>query len=179
MDPVQKDFCFGLNYCVTAMRVSHERLIDSLSLRDDSMAFSDSAWDRMTLDAWSIIDWAHRLKGLILTTPKLQLREPAVRIVLIELVKVKEFRDYVQHLGSHLQVNGSHYAWGVIMSSARFDPDTQSRLTYSVEIARGPLRVQLTDIVAAADLFNQRLKSSQETKGWLDSEDRIPLVVDL
>jgi hypothetical protein len=179
MDPVQKDYCFGLNYSVTAMRVSHERLIDSLSARGDSIGYSDSAWDRMTLDAWSIIDWAHRLRGLILKTPELQLREPAVRIVLIELRKVKEFRDYIQHLGSDLQVNGSHYAWGVIQSSARFDPITQSSVTYSVEIARGSLRVHLTDIVATADLFSQRLRISQELKGWLDSEDRIPLVVDL
>lgn len=197
MNAVQRRFAHGVEYCVTATRVSYERLAESLMTNtlgpDHTEVPPEWARDRVILDAWSMVDWANRLHGLVLQFPGLK-RSDAVKSIILTLGKTEDFRDYMQHLEGDLRVDGSNPVWGVLMWSntlssiiSHFGDEVTIALNgknppsgpHSVRLARPPFDLELTDLANSIATFGERFKRSGQNNNWGNSDERQTLNVEL
>ena len=199
MDSVQRRFAHGVEYCVTATRVSYERLAESLMTNtlgpEHTEVPPEWARDRMILDAWSMVDWANRLHGLVDNFPGLKRSDPAIRSIILKLKQTEDFRNYMQHLEGDLRVDDSKPVWGVLKWSntlssitAHFGDEVTIALggtntpplgPKSVRLARPPFDLELTDLARSIATFGERFKRSGRNHNWNNSEDRQTLKVEL
>lgn len=149
----------------------------------------------MILDAWSIVDWANRLHGLIQHFPGLQKSTPAVRLLMNELEKTRDFRDYMQHIENDLHADNTKPVWGALMwSQTLMDLSSEFESTFTVELGtesvtpprphsihlvRPPLDLQISDLADTIANFGKRFNRSCEIHGWKDSDEITVLSVEL
>lgn len=196
MDLMQRQFTDGIEYSVTAVRVSYERLVETLSAHSVTGAGPpDWTWDRMILDAWSIVDWANRLHGFIEEFPNLKRRDSAVESIIRVLQRTRVFRDYMQHLQKDLRANTSSAVWGAltwsntlsistaefgeVLSITPFGPSAVPPSPYAITLLRHSGNLDLSELASAIKTFGERFRRSCETQGWKGNDDRQILRVEL
>ena len=111
-------FLEGFRVTVEMIDLAHSRLQQTLlALRASKQASVDCI--SAELDAWSIIDCAHRLRGLIQHFPGLKVKKinPAFHYFMKNSKQVEDLRNTVQHLPStirHLHAIPDWSVWGAL-----------------------------------------------------------------
>lgn len=80
------------------------------------------------LDAWSIVDSVHRLRGLLYQVPGLKQNTPALLLFMKKTVEIDNLRNAVQHLNQqiHKIVDLDIPVWGALSWAAMLDPEHKS-----------------------------------------------------
>jgi hypothetical protein len=109
----------GLYYSFEMADVSARRLretVDAIACLQEAGNQSECDVASALLDAWTIVDMCHRVRGLIQETPSVSKREPVIKVFFLATDKVEELRNYVQHLRSEIPKRPipSTPIWGVV-----------------------------------------------------------------
>ncbi len=119
----QATFLDGIRYSVDMAELAYERLRVSLyGFAIESHSSSESSPESkqlaaIFLDAWSIIDSVHRLRGILDQMPGLSKgKSPKYQLFRRKTQEVEEFRHTVQHLNHELRemAKNGWPVWGVL-----------------------------------------------------------------
>jgi hypothetical protein len=127
-------FYDGIRYSVEMADLAHNRLHKTLSEIEPSPTSPKSNsrdFASAILDAWSIVDLIHRLRGLLEQTPGIKQNSPALALFMWKTVEVEKLRNSVQHLNQqiHKIANLNLPVWGALSWETRFDPELKSMWT--------------------------------------------------
>jgi hypothetical protein len=89
-------------------------------------------------DAWSIIDWVHRLDGIVRHCPGLSIASAGVVDLLNSTSLVENHRNAIQHPASTLNAASpsGRSPWGYLCWSRRADPDRRSPFSRVTAVGR-------------------------------------------
>jgi hypothetical protein len=115
VSPTQEMFLDGIRYSIEMAEIAYRRLYDHLvaiSQRPDLDA--TGRFPDLFLDAFSVVDSAHRLQALIRGTKGMKSKTPEVQILLRALIPTEGLRNGVQHLSTEIPklANSPNPAWG-------------------------------------------------------------------
>lgn len=120
LDSTQRRFLEGVRFAVEMTQLSNTRLrglLTAISLqRTYTLEASPDPVASAFLDAWSMVDSIHRLRELLLATPKMKKRGPLLEVFMRATSAVEPLRNRVQHLKGDL-VNpklGHLPVWGTL-----------------------------------------------------------------
>jgi len=137
-------FIEGIRFSIEMADLAHRRLLTILPLLTKMENVSQEAPSGVSamLDAWSIVDSLHRLRGLVTHMPNIEKRNraPSIRAFFDATDKVTELRNTIQHLDTTIPgiVDDQNWAvlgsltWGVV------DPSTD-QITSSCFMPGAPL----------------------------------------
>lgn len=109
LDPKQATFLDGIRYAIEMADLAYSRLTQSLHVfateyaRGSETTVNDRLWASSFLDAWSIVDSVHRLRGLLAQLPQLKKSSPPYQVFERKTRDVEEMRNIVQHLNRELR----------------------------------------------------------------------------
>jgi hypothetical protein len=114
MDRRQSLMFEGIRFSIEMADVAHIRLRETLlRLSADRAAAPDEDVARVLEDAWSVVDSAHRLMGILRQAPGIKNRDrcPSIRQLLIDMAEpINALRNVFQHLDQDLR-NRAHQNW--------------------------------------------------------------------
>lgn len=120
LDRRQALFIEGIRFCIEMADLAHTRLGQTLirmaSVDNEESKSSDSV--SAMLDAWSVIDSLHRLRGLMRNMPGIQKRDriPPIRAFFDSTANVVPLRNTVQHLDTDIGKTVDDRNWAVLGS---------------------------------------------------------------
>lgn len=124
-------FYDGITYSVEMADLAHDRLRETLyeiaqSPHDPESDPHDFA--SAVLDAWSIVDLIHRLRGLIEQAPGIKQKSPPSLSFLKKTAGVERLRNSVQHLNQqiHKIADLNIPVWGALSWVTLLDPECRS-----------------------------------------------------
>ena len=101
-DQKQVRFIDAIRLTAEGVDIAYERLVDELSNFENECERRDYKVASLVLDAWSVIDSVHRLRGLVDNMPRYKGRAPSKQIFLRATKDVVDLRNSVQHLGTDI-----------------------------------------------------------------------------
>jgi hypothetical protein len=114
-------FFDGIRFAIEAADVAHQRLrvtLQTLSGKLDAPDPMHAETPAAIVDAWSIVDSVHRLRGLLLKVPGLVKRQrwPAYRAFEEQSRPVEALRNAAQHLDTEIEAiaTANWPVWGVL-----------------------------------------------------------------
>ena len=124
-------FFDGIRYSVEMADLAHERLRETLyEIAQSPHAPEPNPHDfaSAVLDAWSIVDLVHRLRGLLEQAPGIQQKSPPLLSFMKKTADVEKLRNSVQHLNQqiHKIADLNIPVWGALSWAARLDPELKS-----------------------------------------------------
>ncbi len=124
-------FFDAIRYSVEMADLAHNRLRETLYEIAQSPISTESNSRDFTsaiLDAWSIVDLVHRLRGLLAQVPGIKQNTPAFLIFMKKTEKIEKLRNSVQHLNQqiHKITDLNIPVWGALSWVALFDPEVKS-----------------------------------------------------
>jgi hypothetical protein len=121
MDSRQALFFDGIRFAIEAADFAHARLRGTLLSLARSLGCAapmHAETPAAIVDAWSIVDSLHRLRGLIQYAPGLERRQqwPALRVFQDATSAVEDLRNVAQHLNQEIQAmaDANWPVWGVL-----------------------------------------------------------------
>jgi hypothetical protein len=119
LDRKQTLFLDAIRYSIEMADLAHRRLQSTLlemTLDGDKTESNHLNFVSAVLDAWSVIDAIHRLRGLLNQAPGVKKKAPGLRTFLQKTAEVEHLRNSVQHLNNQIEtlVNKSLPVWGVL-----------------------------------------------------------------
>lgn len=124
-------FYDGIRYSVEMADLAHTRLRETLY----EIAQSPTApepypheFASAVLDAWSIVDLVHRLRGLIEQAPGVKQKSPPLLSFMKKTAEVERLRNSVQHLNQqiHKIAEFNIPVWGALSWVTLLDPERRS-----------------------------------------------------
>lgn len=125
----------GIRFSIEMADVAHLRLRETLIRLTDAVDAPHEDVARALEDAWSIVDSAHRLKGILQQAPGITHRDrwPSIRQLLNDMADpIDKLRNVFQHLNQDVG-NRVHQNWPLfgILHWFRLNPDRNSgRICY-------------------------------------------------
>lgn len=124
-------FYDGIRYSVEMADLAHNRLRETLYEIAQSPHAPDPAshdFASAVLDAWSIVDLVHRLRGLIEQTPGIKQKSPPLLSFMKKTADVERLRNAVQHLNQqiHKIADLNIPVWGALSWVTLLDPELRS-----------------------------------------------------
>ena len=124
-------FFDGIRYSVEMADLAHNRLRETLyEIAQSPTVPEPNSHDfaPAVLDAWSIIDLVHRLRGLLEQAPGVKQKSPALLSFMKKTVKIEKLRNSVQHLNQqiHKIADLNIPVWGALSWVTMFDPEVKS-----------------------------------------------------
>ena len=96
----------ALRYSLVLENKAFQSLLETLALiesNDDGISIPDEELVLIAIrDSWQIIDFVHRIRGLISQAPGLPQKTPAVQLFKRHTIDVEGFRNLYQHLNSSI-----------------------------------------------------------------------------
>lgn len=131
----------GISFTIDMIETAYERLLITLAeINKDAVSNNNlySLGVEALLDAWSLIDHVHRLRGLVQQMPRMR-RSPALRLFLDHTAQSESFRNVIQHLREEVAsiAKRKQAIWGALSWLAMLDPE--GRLLRSSSIMYGAL----------------------------------------
>jgi hypothetical protein len=83
---------------IDSLQLAYARLCSSALTRDPEGEAHYAHNAAIVVDAWTMVDAAHRLLDLVMGMPGLSQKAPAVRVIAQDLEDVDALRNAVQHL---------------------------------------------------------------------------------
>jgi hypothetical protein len=119
LNPKQAQFCDGLRFTAEMADIAYNDLVAHLlPLSGSAEAEIRISAARPFLCAWSIVDSAHRLRGLVENFPNLgkKNQSPEFRSFLEKAEGVEKLRNAVQHMASdiHTSAEAGKSVWGTL-----------------------------------------------------------------
>jgi len=124
-------FYDGIRYSVEMADLAHSRLRETLYEIAQSPHAPDPAshdFASAVLDAWSIVDLVHRLRGLIEQTPGIKQKSPPLLSFMKKTANIERLRNAVQHLNQqiHKIADLNIPVWGALSWVTLLDPELRS-----------------------------------------------------
>lgn len=124
-------FYDGIRYSVEMADLAHSRLRETLYEIAQSPHAPDPAshdFASAVLDAWSIVDLMHRLRGLIEQAPGIKQKSPSLVSFMKKTADVERLRNSVQHLNQqiHKIADLNIPVWGALSWVTLLDPELRS-----------------------------------------------------
>jgi hypothetical protein len=124
-------FYDGIRYSVEMADLAHYRLRETLYAITQNPTNPESDYfdyASAILDAWSIVDLIHRLRGLLQQVPGLKQNLPALQLFMKKTVEIENLRNAVQHLNQqiHKMVDLNLPVWGALSWAAVLNPEFKS-----------------------------------------------------
>ena len=144
LNPKRRLFLDGIRYSIEMADLAHSRLRETLLVLTEEHAINQQGLqaDRRfvvsaVLDAWAIVDSVHRLRGLLLKTPRFKQKSPNMRLFRDRTAKVEDLRNSVQHLNEEVDklLPQKLPVWGVL--SWFVVPDPNSQIGYACALRTG------------------------------------------
>ena len=130
LNPKQAQFCDGLRFTAEMADMAYQELvIQLLPLSGPGHEDTHVSAVRPFLFAWSIVDSAHRLRGLVENFPNLakKSQSPEFRDLLDKAEAVEKLRNVMQHMDS--QIHKSAEAGKAVWESSRGSADHRRALS--------------------------------------------------
>jgi hypothetical protein len=127
-------FFDGIRYSVEMTDLAHDRLRKTLyEIARSPTAPEPHSHDfaSAVLDAWSIVDLVHRLRGLLEQAPGVKQKSPALLLFMKKTEGIEKLRNSVQHLNQqiHRIADLNIPVWGALSWVTMFDPELKSLWT--------------------------------------------------
>ena len=118
-DPRVILFLDGIRYSIEIIDLSYNRLLKTLDIISNPENTNIELTElivQATSDAWSIVDFAHRLRELVQQLPQLRKKEASVQLFIRNTDELEELRNFVQHFRTEIDsfVSRSMRLWGVV-----------------------------------------------------------------
>jgi hypothetical protein len=129
-------FLDGIRYSLHQFDISEERLASMIELLSQDEQPGGELHARISsamLDAWALVDSAHRLRELLQQLPGMKQKTPQLQQFLRGTASVESMRHFVQHLRTGIEAHlaTAMPAWGSL-AWARYDPETGQPSCYSI-----------------------------------------------
>jgi hypothetical protein len=130
LDRKQTLFFDAIRYSIEMADLAHRRLqpvLLEMTLDGDKKESNHLNFVSAILDAWSVIDALHRLRGLLNQAPGVKQKSPGLRIFFQKTAQVEHLRNSVQHLNHQIKtlVNKGLPVWGDLSWFTMRDPETR------------------------------------------------------
>jgi hypothetical protein len=124
-------FFDGIRYSVEMADLAHHRLRETLyEIAQGTAALEPDLHDfaSAVLDAWSIVDLVHRLRGLLEQAPGIKQKSPPLLSFMKNTVEVEKLHNSVQHLNQqiHRIADLNIPVWGALSWVTLLDPQLKS-----------------------------------------------------
>ena len=121
-------FVDALRYSFNMARLQTEEIERALEIIESKIkeGITEDIVFPVIMNSWGVVDSGHRIRELIQQVPGLKKNSPEVQIFLRATEKVKELRDYVQHLRTGIDAlpEKTTPLWGVISWVSKKSDDT-------------------------------------------------------
>ena len=133
-------FFDGIRYSIEMADLAHTRLLQilhDLAVNRDNLQRGQLPFVPAFLDAWSMVDSIHRLRGLVSQAPGIKQKSTGAQVFRTQTKVIEDLRNSVQHLNTqiHTIADQGLPVWGVL--SWFFLPDSESRWGLSCALVSG------------------------------------------
>jgi hypothetical protein len=136
MSRKQALFVEGIRFSIEIADLAHVRLQSTLPrlTKGDQLLPDDRLTASAMLDAWSIVDSLHRLRGLLRQMPGIHKRDriPPIRAFFDATDKVTELRNTIQHLDTTIPGSSRRSKLGCVRIAALGDRRHRKESDYIV-----------------------------------------------